>query len=364
MFAITKGEVGGAQEHLRILAQGLVERGNQVALVVSPGSDLEDRAMAFGVTTYPWPSISPTASPLSNLSARAELRAAVKEWRPDILHLYSSVAGAVGTGILRPPKGATIFTCHHAAFGKGRTWKHRALARPVAQLTFPRMDGIISDGARDLKAIANLARNVPLALVRNTVPVSGPPLTDGRLRPKAIWVARMAAPKDPMLAVAAWERVAESISATQLTFCGTGPLEKDLRSRVEKSPAFSSMFVAGFVADTKPLIADSSIFLLVSRIEGGTSMATLEAMAQGLVPVVTDVGDADLLVQNESGVVVDSDPDSIAEGVIRLLSDPERYARLRENAMAFVRDRTVDHFIDETLEFYHRVMNQSRAGIR
>jgi glycosyltransferase involved in cell wall biosynthesis len=362
MFAITKGEVGGAQEHVRILAQGLVEKGNQVATLVSPGSDLERCAVGVGATAYPWCSIAPTAAPLSNLSARSELRAAVRDWKPDVLHLHSSVAGAVGTGVLCPPQGVTIFTCHHAAFGKNRTWTHRALSRPVAQVTFRRMDGIISVGARDLRAIARLAKNVPVALVRNTVPASGPPLTDGALRPNAVWVARLAPPKDPMLAVAAWERVAEQIPGAHLTFCGTGPLEEELRSRVERSEAYSNMFVAGFVADTKPVIADASIFLLVSKIEGGISLATLEAMAQGLVPVVTDAGDAQLLVDNECGVVVDADPDSIAEGVIHLLSDPLKYEYLRQRAISFVRDRTVDDFVDETLHFYNRVLNQTPIG--
>jgi glycosyltransferase involved in cell wall biosynthesis len=364
MFAITKGEVGGAQEHLRILAQGLLDRGNQVALAVTPGTELADSVASAGSAVYRWESISANAAPLANLSARRELKAAVSDWSPDVLHLYSSVAGAVGCGILRPPNGVTIFTCHHAAFGKGRRWTHRALSRPVAQATLPRMDGIITDGTRDSEALRKIARNVPFEVVRNAVPVSGPPATDGGLRPSAIWVARLASPKDPLMAVAAWEKVVARMPEAMLTICGTGPLDQALRARVAQSPARSNIEVAGFVPDMAPLVKRSSIFLLVSKVEGGTSMATLEAMTQGLVPVITDVGDAYLLPEKQCGVLVESyDPDSIADSVVALMSDPERFSVLRTNALAFSRDRTVDDFVDETRNFYGRVLDLAHVQV-
>jgi glycosyltransferase involved in cell wall biosynthesis len=364
MFAITKGEVGGAQEHLRILAQGLLQRGNQVALVVTPGSELAESVRSMGATTFPWESISANAAPLSNLSARRELRAAVMKWNPDVLHLYSSVAGAVGCRILRPPKGITIFTCHHAPFGKGRTWKNRLLSRPVAHATLPLMDGIIADGNRDLPVLRRIAKHVPFAVVRNAVPSSGPPISDGPLAPCAIWVARLAHPKDPLMAVSAWEKVVARIPDAMLTICGSGPLGDALQARVSKSPARSNIQIAGFVADTSPIVKQASVFLLISKVEGGTTMATLEAMSEGLVPVITDVGESDLLTSNECGVVVESyDPDSIADSVVGLLSDPGRYERLRTNALRFARERTIDDFVDETFDFYGRVQDQARVRV-
>jgi glycosyltransferase involved in cell wall biosynthesis len=362
MFAITKGEIGGAQEHLRILAQGLLERGNQVALAVTPGSELADSAESVGCDIFPWNSISGNAAPFSNLSARRELRASIDEWKPEVLHLYSSVAGAVGTGLLRPPQGATIFTCHHAPFGTGRRWSHRLLARPVAQFSYPRMDGIILDGTRDLEIVTKIAKNVPLEVVRNAVPTCGPPVSSDPLKPSAIWVARLAHPKDPLMAVAAWEKVVARVPEAVLTICGTGPLLGVLLERIAGSPAKDNIRAVGFVKDVSPLMEKASIFLLISRIEGGTTMATLEAMGQGLVPVVTDVGDAELLNENGSGVVVGSyDSGSIAEALVGLMSDPARFASLRANSLAFSRGRTVDDFVEETMGFYVRVLHQSHV---
>ena len=365
MFAITKGEVGGAQEHVRILARGLLERGHQVAIMVSPGSHLAESVEAMGGSSLPWASITGSGAPLANLSARRELREAVDAWQPHVLHLHSSVAGAVGCRILCPPEGVTVFTCHHAPFGPGRRWSNRTLSRPVAQITLPRMDGIITVGTRDMPALKRIARRVPIALVRNAVPNSGPPVSDGPPRPSALWVARLADPKDPLTAVRAWEKVASRLPQSMLTICGSGPLEPALRDLVSRSGAKNNINVAGFVRDVTPMARQASIFFLVSKVEGGISMATLEAMSAGLVPVVTDAGDADLLTQLTCGVVARSnDPVAIADAVTGLLEDPDRFKTIRENALAFARDsRSVDDMVDETISFYDRIVDTAHIQV-
>lgn len=336
-----------------------------MAITVSPGSVLAESVVAIGGSTFPWKSISGAAAPLANLSARHELSAAVNEWKPHVLHLHSSVAGAVGCRILCPPEGVTIFTCHHAPFGPGRRWMNRILSRPVAQLTLPRMDGIITVGTRDMPVLKKIAGRVPLTLVRNAVPNSGPPVSDGPPRPSALWVARLADPKDPLGAVRAWEVVASRFPEATLTICGTGPLEPDLRDLVARSDAKRNIHIAGFVPDVTPLARQASVFLLVSKVEGGISMATLEAMSAGLVPVLTDAGDSDLLREFECGTVArSSDPVAIADAVTELLGDPDRFKAIRENALAFAREsRSVDDMVDETISFYERVVSTARVQV-
>jgi glycosyltransferase involved in cell wall biosynthesis len=227
------------------------------------------------------------------------------------------------------------------------------------------MDGIISVGSHDMPAIHRIAGRVPLALVRNAVPSAGDPVSDESLRPSALWVARLAYPKDPLMAVAAWERVASRIPEAKLTICGTGPLEPELRERLGHNPSDQSVAVTGFVADLAPFVKEASIFFLVSKVEGGISMATLEAMGQGLVPVVTDVGDAELLSRFDCGVVAGSyDPDSIAAAVIEMMSDPQRFKVMRRNAIAYAsKGRSVDDMVEETLAFYGSVADRAHVRI-
>lgn len=354
LIAITKGEVGGAQEYVSILARGLIEAGNDVGVVVRAPSHLAEAMSDLGATVLPWPSIVGRVAPIGDVRARRELVDAVSRWKPDILHLNSSKAGVLGTGLLSPPNGATIFTCHHAPFGPGRKLTNRLIAWPVERVALPRVDGIITVGLRDMPALRKMAPRVPIRWVRNAVPASPRPASTGPLTPRALWVARLQHPKDPILAVAMWEVVVRSVPDAILTFAGTGPLEHKLRARVARSPARRNIEVLGYVDDLHALRARSSLFVLPTRIEGGLTMATLEAMTDGLVPIVSDAGDARALDEMRAGVCVRAPgPAPFACEVVSILTDPARFETLRANAMRYARDeRTPAHFVSETLSFY------------
>ncbi|HMD45369.1 MAG TPA: glycosyltransferase family 4 protein [Acidimicrobiales bacterium] len=363
MFAITKGEVGGAQTHLRILAQGLMDDGHQVAVVVEAASALAADIDRLGGEVVAWPSIRRAPSPRADLAARRELKAAVERWRPDVLHLHSSKAGVLGTGLLAPPRGVTIFTCHHAPFGPGRQWSHRVIARPVDQLVLARLDGIVSVGVRDVPRLRRIAPRVPIEVIRNAVPAPSDPPARRPLRPAALWVARLAQPKDPVTAVLGWQEVARVLPGATLSVCGAGPLRTRLDRVVRDGPA-GSVDVVGFADDLGPRYAAASLFLLVSRVEGGLTMATLEAMANGLVPVASDVGDAPLLEELGLGVCVpDRSPRAVAAAVLDLLGDEVRFDRLRDNAVRYAtEERTPALMVGETVAFYAAV--REGAGLR
>jgi glycosyltransferase involved in cell wall biosynthesis len=364
LFAITKGEVGGAQEHVRILARQLVGRGHSVGIVVTDPSPLADSSRSFGASVFGWPSVVGRVAPVADLRARRELRRVVRQFEPDVFHLHSSKAGAVGAGLLTPPKGVTVFTCHHAPFGPGRLWRHRVVARPVEHIALPRMHGIISDGVRDVPALLRVAPQVPIQVIPNSVSAPDEALSPANPRPAALWVARLAHPKDPLLAVTAWERVIERHPEATLVMCGAGPLGPALDARLMASKAAARIQRPGFVESLDGLYARSSLFVLPTRVEGGLTMATLEAMSHGLVPVVSDAGDAFLLDNLNCGVWVSKrGADAFANAVIRLLDHPDRIRHLRTNALRYVRSIwTVDDHCAETERFYEEVLD--RHGIQ
>lgn len=357
LFAITKGEVGGAQAHVMTLLEGFIRRGVSVELLVEPSSALESWADAAGVPTRRWPSIHPGIDPVADLRARRELVSAVRAADPDVLHLHSSKAGLLGRGVLRG-RGITVFTCHHAPYGPGRRWSHRLLARPLDQLTLPSLDGIVTVGARDVPLLRKIAPRVPIRVIRNAVAVAQPPATGDTPSPVAVWVARMAHPKDPMQAVRAWELVVRSRPDARLLMCGVGPLLDEVRHRVAASSAVTAIEVLGQVEDLRQVWARGSLFLLTTNVEGGTTIATLEAMREGLVPVVSDAGDAFLLEHARAGVVVPRRaPRAVADAVLSLLRSPGELRALRANALAFARDGwSVDDMVEETLAFYRDLL--------
>ena len=365
LFAITRGEVGGAQQHLRVLAERLLARDVSVVVAVEEGSALERQLEGAGVEVLPWRSIVRNPHPVKDLRARRELRSIVADQDPDVLALYSSKAGALGRGLTKGRRGVTIFTCHHAPYGPGRQWSHRLLARPIDQLTLPLVDGIISDGARDVPMLRKLAPKVPVRVISNAFEFrDAPPDPAERRDPIVLWIARLRRPKDPLQLIAAWPTVVRNHPDARLVMCGTGPLEDNVRRAIARSRAAASIDFVGFVDDLAPLLATASVFVLASDVEGGITMATLEAMGSGVVPVVSDVGDSLLLEHERAGVVVPRrSPKALGAAIAALLADEDLLSGARSRAISTARSTwSSDRFVDETLAFYREVYERRRPS--
>lgn len=359
LFAITRGEVGGAQEHLRVLTTGLLARGHQAGVALEAGAEIASTLASAGAEVTEWRSITRNPHPVRDSRARRELRGMVEAFRPDVLALYSSKAGVLGRGLTRGRQGVTIFTCHHAPYGPGRQWSHRLLARPIDQLTLRLVDGIISDGARDAPMLRRLAPAVPLRIIPNAFEFHDPPPDASEPRdPIVLWVARLRRPKDPLQLIEAWPIVVRRHPGARLVMCGAGPLEDDVRRALARSRARSSIDLIGFVDDLSPLLATASVFALASDVEGGITMATLEAMGAGLVPVVSDVGDAFLLEHARAGVVVPRrSPKALGAAIAALLADEEALGETRRRAISTARATwSSGGFVDATLAFYREVL--------
>jgi glycosyltransferase involved in cell wall biosynthesis len=103
---------GGLLEMVTSVANGSVEAGHPVAIAYgrrpeTPGSLTELVSPDVELFELPWG----RRTPREELRAGRLLRAAATAWRPDVIHLHSSVAGAVGTAALHS-RAPTIYTPH------------------------------------------------------------------------------------------------------------------------------------------------------------------------------------------------------------------------------------------------------------
>ncbi len=92
--------------------------------------------------------------------------------------------------------------------------------------------------------------------------------------------------------------------------------------------------VTGWVADTRPYIADAAVYVVPLRMGSGTRLKVLEAMAMGKAIVSTARGVEGIdLVAGRDAVVADA-PEAFAREVIALLRDAERRRALGQTARA------------------------------
>jgi glycosyltransferase involved in cell wall biosynthesis len=97
--------------------------------------------------------------------------------------------------------------------------------------------------------------------------------------------------------------------------------------------------VLGPVEDAEPLFRRARVFVEASRSGGGTRLKVLNALARGLPVVASPEGAGGLDVVAGEHLFVESDPESMAEVVARIMHDEEVWRLLSENGRALIRSR-------------------------
>lgn len=131
-------------------------------------------------------------------------------------------------------------------------------------------------------------------------------------------------------------------ASVKLLVLGTGPLEDDLRSRVDDLKLEERVKFLGFIPhrDMPQYLHISDIFIRPSLSEGlGNSF--LEAMAAGIPVIATPVGGIpDFLIDGETGLFCEvNNPRSIIQKVEKLIKDKESREYIIRNAKSMVEEK-------------------------
>ena len=157
-----------------------------------------------------------------------------------------------------------------------------------------------------------------------------------------IFVARMAESKRPLFLLEVIAELVKSHPQLSAKMLGDGDQLEQAREKARSLGIESNVDFMGKRKDVMELLSRSKTFVLPSRWEG-VSIALMEAMISGVVPLVSNVGDmADFVKHDETGYIFDMQepPESYAEKLALLLSDHTELQRIRENALNFVTERS------------------------
>ncbi|MBD3870932.1 MAG: glycosyltransferase, partial [Acidobacteria bacterium] len=117
LLAITRLELGGAQRVVLHTARKLDRTVFDVALAWGPGDLLDDEAAAISeLERIPVPTLVRPVAPISDLRALSSLRAAMRSFRPDVVHTHSSKAGILGRFAARLVGVPAVHTVHGFGF--------------------------------------------------------------------------------------------------------------------------------------------------------------------------------------------------------------------------------------------------------
>src|SRR3989344_5050310 len=136
LFLITKATWGGAQRYVYDLAKHLSTSDFGVEVAYGESGKLATMFTDAGIMTHPLPSLGRDIAIVSDVSSFFEIIACLRKVRPDVLHLNSSKAAALGAlaaRLIGIPK--IIFTVHGWPFNEKRNEFVRVIIYLVSWFT-------------------------------------------------------------------------------------------------------------------------------------------------------------------------------------------------------------------------------------
>jgi glycosyltransferase involved in cell wall biosynthesis len=290
--------------------------------------------------------LAPSPSPGVTELGRGLAAVARAARQHDLLHVHGEVAAGLCLALLatRP----SVVTLHglHLVRRLGGASHFAARLNLRAVLRAANRTICVSESEHDelVRAVGTRAARRSI-VIRNGVPVPPPidPAARANVRDAlgiaaddvvAIWVGALDERKDPLMAARASEE-----ANVILLVVGDGPL----RATLEEAD-FRWMHVLGQRDDVSRLLAASDVFVLTSQREG-LAFSLLEAMAHGLVPVVTDLAENREAI-GDAGVAVRVDDEPLGSALRRLAANPGERAQLATLAV----ERVSKHFTASEME--------------
>lgn len=292
----------------------------------------------------------------------------IRDIKPDLVHaLYVTSNGlmAAASGF-HPLVVSALGTDIHEGL-------RHPLKRHIVRYVLKRCD-LVNAVSRELARKVQSAGVPPERIFRATEGIDVPrfrtsrtPLREGTLR---ILCTRKLYPvyQCPMIVEALVQLAQDGVPFTAV-FAAGGPDEPAMRQRVEAAGLADRVeFRGGFTPDELPrLLAEADVYVSASLWDG-SSPALLEAMAAGLLPVVSDIpANREWLDEDDALWFPTDDPSRLVAALRRALHEPELRRRAAEALPAKVAaegDQATN--LGRLEEAYLRLVEKrgSRAGRR
>ncbi len=156
--------------------------------------------------------------------------------------------------------------------------------------------------------------------------------------------------------------VLEKFPEARFVIVGSGPGYESICAKVKNQGLEKSIFVLGHREDIPEIMAALDIHCLASFAVEGAPQAILQAFAMKTPVVSTRIDSVlPLLGNGEWGILVEpKNPQDMANGIMKLLNEPEFAQSMAETAYTFCKNElSVDKMMDQTIAIYHEALNDS-----
>ncbi len=366
IYIITKGNFGGAQRYVFDLATSLAKENFDVLVATGEGTTLNEKLERCHIRTTSIPFLKRNINPLQEIIALFSLLKLFREERPDIIHLNSSKAGALGGlagRLAKVPK--IIFTGHGWAFNEERSFVSRILIGITHWITILLSHKTIAVSKRVFDQISIFPFiGKKITIVHNGIgPQNYLPKEEARQelykeKTESLWIGTISElhkNKGLDFIIQAFAKIASTNKNIELFIIGDGEEQKKLRALSQKLGIQNIVNFLGFKKEASRYLQAFDIFTLTSRTEA-FPYALLEAGSAGVPIIASRVGGIPELISNkENGILVEPGNIFDIEYALRdLIQNPEK-----RNTFSLLLKKKVEEFfslkvmLSNTLEIYN-----------
>ena len=317
---------------------------------------------AAEVTQLNIPVISLARQPGFHPSLSVRLGEALTAHRIEVVHChhYSPYVYGVLAAVLHPSV-RVVFTEHGRLHGAGISTKRR-LINPVLSRWPARIYAV--SGALKQDMVKEGFPDKAIEVLYNGIELGARPRPGDRtamraslgIRPDALvvgTVARLDPVKNLAALLEARAILGTRFPAAQVVIAGDGPERQALVERAHALGIGEVTHFTGYRTDVRALMAAFDIYVNCSTYEG-VSLTILEAMATALPVVAAAVGgNPEVVVDQETGLLVGVRPQAFASAIATLAANPARREAMGDAARWRVkRHFTIERMVDDYAAAY------------
>jgi len=353
---------GGTEKFVKTLAEELVGRGFEVTVLATEPELKEQyvRKLVNGVEIFLFKSYAPAE--IGYLSPA--LTRALRRIKEGIIHAHGYRSfPMLETALVKGRKVKLIVTTH-LGFSKVGEWLYKVYNPLFGNIIFSKADKIVVVSPTEMERVPLLRKFsykvvwVPIGISMSGTRFDMDKRKYSKNKLNLLYVGRIEKRKgiDHLL------RLMSVLDKDKfcLTIVGSGPYTKQLVNTLDRSKLCNVKFT-GRISERKlqELYLKSDLFILFSEYEGH-SVALTEAMVNGLVPIVTDVG-GNRYVVGDTGFLIKypCDIDEVCRILYHLYDDREELVARSIKAQMRVRKLfSISQIAELYIRIYEEVLSQ------
>lgn len=363
-FLIDAFDIGGSELNAIKVAEGLAQRSVKLTVFhFQTGGPLRARYEQLGVELIHVPLHGLVSR--SAMAATMQIRSAARSRGLQLLHTHCVYSNIVGAGVRRlslwrlPLLASRRWTGYAVRPGLHSLNAYAQSAADSVLVNSPSLKAVVKSESRFAKPvyIPNLLPDANFQVLS---------AEERRVRRQAFGlpangliagcVARLVPVKDHATLLRAWRDVTLQLPDATLAIFGGGDLRDALAAEARAlGIEYSVHFVGQVRPDSLPhAVLDLSV---LASLDEGFPNSLLEAMAQRVPVVSTNVGGvSDLVTDGVNGVLVpQQDASALGAAMVRLLTDRETAAKLVEHATRTADTHRSGAVLDALLETYRAI---------